>query len=205
MTFSLGASADRLSNTAPRRLTPLIKQQWQIIGERNDYQLPISAEYEYTRNCFEHKLSKEQSPTVKRQIGKRHLCNNDRSEKPAFLEIGPNGSGTTAYLDTFYAGRTKCAERRRGLEKERGIPSGSGPEAQLSSVAARTAARFLADAGSPGQFAWWACRARLFPSLSFVLSSHGSHISPPRIQILRHFTPNRRPCSLESFCLLQMV
>lgn len=89
-----------------------------------------------------------------RQIGKRHLCNNDRSEKPAFLEIGPNGSGTTAYLDTFYAGRTKCAERRRGLEKERGIPSGSGPEAQLSSVAARTAARFLADAGSPGQFAW---------------------------------------------------
>lgn len=54
MTFSLGSSADRLSNTAPRRLTPLIKQQWQIIGERNDYQLPISAEYEYTRNCFEH-------------------------------------------------------------------------------------------------------------------------------------------------------
>lgn len=40
MTFSLGSSADRLSNTAPRRLTPLIKQQWQIIGERK--RLPIT-------------------------------------------------------------------------------------------------------------------------------------------------------------------
>lgn len=37
-------------------------------------------------------------------------------------------------------------QRGGGLEKERGIPPASVSEAQLSSVAARTAARFVADA-----------------------------------------------------------
>lgn len=81
---------------------------------------------------------------------KRHLCNAADPKNRHFSIV--SGSGATAYLDTF---RTKCVEGAEGggLEKERGIPPGSGPEAQLSSVAARTAARFLADAGSPGQFA----------------------------------------------------
>lgn len=87
-------------------------------------------------------------------MDKRHLCNATDPKNRHFSIV--SGSGATAYLDTF---RTKCVEGaeggggRGGLEKERGIPPGSGPEAQLSSVAARTAARFLADAGSPGQFA----------------------------------------------------
>lgn len=62
-----------------------------------------------------------------------------RSEKPAFLEIG---SGTTGLPGHILRGHNKACGRsgggRRGLEKERGIPPGSGPEAQLSSVAART-------------------------------------------------------------------
>ena len=69
--------------------------------------------------------------------------------------------------------QAKCSagtnERGGGdLEKERGIPPALAPEAQLSSVAARTAVRFLADARFSGQFARWAWRARFLPSVRIL-------------------------------------
>lgn len=78
-----------------------------------------------------------------------------RSEKPAFLDrLGIGSDGLPGHISHKVCGGSGGrGGGRGGLEKERGIPPGSGPEAQLSSVAARTAARFLADAGSPGQFA----------------------------------------------------